>query len=717
MIQYHLLFAFLFLGVLLPLRAVPIKLGSCELENNEPRSLSEAGRAAIESARMDGREDASATENIAALIERADTAAIGEKRTAEQQTLLMALPSSSEGDNNNDMGYIPSSGIPCYDSGSQNEQRQVSVAGQAAIERAEKGVRHPSSTAITEMTLVLSSAGTSHRQITLTPASGEISSSSPFSAQRMTQVPLPAERADQALEELQHDNKIAQQFLNDLDQLVTLIKAQKTSVCLNAINAIALSPEVEPFYANNRGENVQAMRWILNDAVSPLSVAVPSSGGSSSITYVTPPIIPAGANLFVKDVNGAYVLREAPTTEQTPEQNQAVRKLIKESFKASYGSENADAWLSDIDAPENRDKPITIGDLSAAFGNAAEWIENENVPPKINISKHLPDIPTSVGEFLANKHVKSNETQRQEARQLFNRVRNNLTAPEEALIQALQYSAQTAAHSAAVVGGAVIAAGAGATVGGIAGIAGGAAAFGASGAVSGAAFGAVLGATHAFSGGIAGGAVFGATQGAYSFGVIGAPLMGVSGAWSAANWASDVILPPINEFFSPSHDAAQKAKEAFYRWNGKDTADALASIKKAQVTDQAAIESLNSFFDQLPESLNNANVLPPSAENSLSAAAAEEDAISVVEPASISAATVASAEENAGDQPNRVMSIADIRTILIGQIEKRIGFRNNLISTLENKIASLEEARKNITSYDRVNKKMTSPWSSHAARF
>lgn len=96
----------------------------------------------------------------------------------------------------------------------------------------------------------------------------------------------------------------------------------------------------------------------------------------------------------------------------------------------------------------------------------------------------------------------------------------------------------------------------------------------------------------------------------------------------------------------------------------------------------------------------------------------EGDPTPVVKPASAPSAAIANAGENggenAGDQPNRVMSVADVRNILIGQINQRIAFRNGLIETLERKIVSLEEVRKNITPYDRANKKMTSPWASHA---
>ncbi|MEI6416244.1 MAG: hypothetical protein WCO92_00820 [Verrucomicrobiota bacterium] len=96
----------------------------------------------------------------------------------------------------------------------------------------------------------------------------------------------------------------------------------------------------------------------------------------------------------------------------------------------------------------------------------------------------------------------------------------------------------------------------------------------------------------------------------------------------------------------------------------------------------------------------------------------EGDPTPVVKPASAPSAAIVNAGENGGgnegDQPNRITTIAAVRNILIGQMNQRIAFRNGLIAMLENKIASLEEARKNITPYDRANKKMTSPWSSHA---
>ncbi|MCX6957190.1 MAG: hypothetical protein NT164_01425 [Verrucomicrobiae bacterium] len=134
----------------------------------------------------------------------------------------------------------------------------------------------------------------------------------------------------------------------------------------------------------------------------------------------------------------------------------------------------------------------------------------------------------------------------------------------------------------------------------------------------------------------------------------------------------------------------------------------------AQVTDRAAIESLNSFFEGIDMNLNDVNVPSSAAENSLSSAAAAMEE----EPASAPSAAIVNAGENGGgnegDQPNRITTIAAVRNILIGQINQRIAFRNGLIAMLENKIASLEEARKNITPYDRANKKMTSPWSSHA---
>ena len=141
------------------------------------------------------------------------------------------------------------------------------------------------------------------------------------------QTPFPAVRDDQALNELQHDNEVAHQFLNGLNELVTLIKAQKTMVCLNAIDYMNLSPESEPFYANNRGGDASTIKLIMNDPAKPFLLAVPSS-----------------------DDNG---------------------------------------WLPDIEAAENRDKPITLGDLSAAFGKAAEWIEKGNVPKKQIFQKNF----------------------------------------------------------------------------------------------------------------------------------------------------------------------------------------------------------------------------------------------------------------------------------------------------------------------------------------
>lgn len=196
------------------------------------------------------------------------------------------------------------------------------------------------------------------------------------------QTPFPEVRDDQALNELQHDNEVAHQFLNGLNELVALIKAQKTMVCLNAIDYMNLSPESEPFYANNRGGDASTIKLIMNDPAKPFLLAVSSSDDNGFVAYVTPSIIPAGAKLFVKNASGGYGLSTAPSTEQTPEQNREVRKLIKESFTTSYGDDNANGWLPDIKAAENRDKPITLGDLSAAFGKAAEWIEKGNVPKK-----------------------------------------------------------------------------------------------------------------------------------------------------------------------------------------------------------------------------------------------------------------------------------------------------------------------------------------------
>jgi len=216
-------------------------------------------------------------------------------------------------------------------------------------------------------------------------------------------------------------------------------------------------------------------------------------------------------------------------------------------------------------------------------------------------------------------------------------------------------------------------------------------------------------------------ALVGALGSAFSAGPVGALAGGIYGGFVVG--VANLIVGPntelldkkpmfiIYKYFAPCV-AAQKAKEAVYRWNGKDTADALASMKEAQATDQAAMESLTDFFEQLPRNLNDVNVLPSfNANSAASAAAAMEE-----EPASAPSAAIANVEENgggnAGDQPNRVMSVGDVRNILISQINQRIAFRNGLIVTLENKIAKLDGAI--VRANQAAQQKATSPWASHA---
>ncbi|MCX6958144.1 MAG: hypothetical protein NT164_06380 [Verrucomicrobiae bacterium] len=92
----------------------------------------------------------------------------------------------------------------------------------------------------------------------------------------------------------------------------------------------------------------------------------------------------------------------APARNPTAEENQQIRNLIKEAFVVRYGRENAERSLPAIDAPENLTRPVRMTDLSGAFEQASEWMEQ-------NAALVQNDESFSTGPFNREvQHVKKN---------------------------------------------------------------------------------------------------------------------------------------------------------------------------------------------------------------------------------------------------------------------------------------------------------------------
>ena len=214
------------------------------------------------------------------------------------------------------------------------------------------------------------------------------------------QVPSPSVDAEQAAQDLEHNNQTAEQAVNHF------IQVSKTMVLLKTFNFIDISEEATALWSNNRGNSSARIFLLLNNGEVPNRLTIPASGGQARSTSVLPMIIPAGVNTVLDGVTTT-----APTRVPDAAENREVRRLIKEAFALYYGDENGNlptALLEanpPLDALSESDDPVTV----EAISNVWCVISNLNQTDSENRNRVVGhfQIPALLAKALAESPVLS----------------------------------------------------------------------------------------------------------------------------------------------------------------------------------------------------------------------------------------------------------------------------------------------------------------------
>ncbi len=531
----------------------------------------------------------------------------------------------------------------------------------------------------------------------------EIENKRTEASRRIVQVPSRGVRAEQTLSNLKDQNQVATQLVNNF---IRFVSASRTMACLRICDSSDETGIFSTFWTNNRGDFNNSFLLLNNEAV-PCRLTIPASGEQAQCTSVVPTIIPSGTKTILNNV-----ITFAPTRVPSRAENREVRRLLREALAVNYGDEkgNLPVWLVKnkknlrFEALIDSDHPVTIKALADIF----DEISNRDAthPQDETFAARYSHIPVSlVSELAAHPDsAASDKAKREESSRHFDKVDEHLISPDKALGRAAWYAAETVVRSAGVVGatlaGVAPKAAAGAAIGGVAG----AAITGSAAAITGSSTAGTLltlGATaigtiaanealtrqlnlndsehiSSYLGGVCG--VFLAHAGV---GVIAPPafllmtLIGgiVGGAVPLAVRELPAAAQRASTLYSPNIALAQVG-EALLDWSGISANRALILIQEAQETDRAAIASLNNLFTSF---------LP--IENSVRSDQVQHNFFASSSSASSSAPVHVKKSSSAVTE----LTSKDIQRILIGQIERRMADRENLITRLQSKITAIKE--------------------------
>ncbi|MBX9578049.1 MAG: hypothetical protein K2W97_06205 [Chthoniobacterales bacterium] len=217
----------------------------------------------------------------------------------------------------------------------------------------------------------------------------------------------PIQEIDEALDEPE---------ITPLDaQLVEALRRNRARNTLAALRALDIHNTLESPYSlwNFRTaewrrevnpEGPQAATLLLNNKESPCYQRVSGADTQGRYTLLVPTIIAAGFPTYVdKNNQSLAVPMRVPTTEE----NQKIRRLIKEAFEIYYhcddlqnelGTKGRDFYAS-LDAPESRDRPITVGEIKGLF----DFDSNAKNHPKPILTKAIK--PQTYKFFKENKKI------------------------------------------------------------------------------------------------------------------------------------------------------------------------------------------------------------------------------------------------------------------------------------------------------------------------
>lgn len=189
-------------------------------------------------------------------------------------------------------------------------------------------------------------------------------------------------------------------------------RATKTMASLRAVDVHEVSELGSSFWSINTGWTAWYSETegvlILNNGESPFYTFIPTFSGLPRTTIV-PTIVPTGLKMYSPNNNSEI---KVPYKKPTPEENQAVRKLIKEAFMAYYNYESVDLSTIDpesqesrtatfcalLDTPENINRPLKMRDIQGLIpkkDDSSQDSELGDTHPELKIDQTITAFPST----------------------------------------------------------------------------------------------------------------------------------------------------------------------------------------------------------------------------------------------------------------------------------------------------------------------------------
>lgn len=280
------------------------------------------------------------------------------------------------------------------------------------------------------------------------------------------------ERVPGAVDEA--DDHAREPQINEQDQqLINALKrnrARKTMAALKAIDVCSRTDLSSSLWAliTGRMTTTQALQAVLifNDRTTPFYLRIPASGTQARFSTLAPMIVPVGFPTYLEDGSQGPVV---PNRVPTAEENQQIRKLIKDTLDIYYGCNVPERmaqldptlrnFYESLDASESRDRVLTVGEIQFLLPSNHEEEQSGDVEvaqgeaganndhPEIRLPEDLEPIPEHIGAFarsIANhpdvdqlidfsQTNPTDERLRGDGEQVFGEIDRRLSSPWQSL--------------------------------------------------------------------------------------------------------------------------------------------------------------------------------------------------------------------------------------------------------------------------------------------